>query len=189
MRPDQFQTVRRRGPAKMQGEPHRDLRCGFFLWWTLPGQSSRPRLLVGRGQVESLAALAAVDLGIGAELLSDLLAEEVPALEMTRAELALLVLLVAGAHSGDAALYFDAVAEGCDEFSDGNWFVRCGVLGVGHSGCDHKYTNALVARRLSRVATNEGCIRFAARSRHGAKQPIGPTGDERQATGEFSTLR
>src|ERR1017187_7969550 len=107
----------------------------FSLWGataSLPGQSPGARFLVRGRQVESLAALAAIDLGIRAELLSDLLTEEVPALQVTRTELGFLVLLIAGAHPGDAALHFDAVAEGRDEFGDRHWFVRGGVLGIGH---------------------------------------------------------
>jgi hypothetical protein len=74
-------------------------------------QRARPRILVRIGQVQRLAVLAAVDLGALAELLRHLGAEEVPPLQMSGAQLALIVLLVAGAHPEHAALHLRAIAQ------------------------------------------------------------------------------
>ena len=62
------------------------------------------------GEVEGLAVFAAVDFGVGAVLLADFVAEEVPALQMARAELAFLVFLVACAHARETLFYYRSVA-------------------------------------------------------------------------------
>src|SRR5207245_9564499 len=83
-----------------------------------------------------LAALAAVDFRVLAELVLHLVAEEEPALEVPGAELALFVLFVAGAHARYPALDLGSIAERSDQFGHGNGFVTDGVFGIGHIGLD-----------------------------------------------------
>ena len=65
-------------------------------------------------QIERFAMLTAVNFRICTELLFHFVAKEVPAFQMTSAEFAFLVLLVAGAHARDAALHLGSIAEGGD---------------------------------------------------------------------------
>src|SRR5262249_37022763 len=66
------------------------------------------------------------------EFLLYLITEKVPALEVAGAELALLVLLVAGPHPGDAALDLGSVAERGNQLRYRDGFVADGVFGIGH---------------------------------------------------------
>lgn len=71
-----------------------------------------------------MTVLAAIDLGVLAELAGNFFAEAVPSLEMPSAQFALGVLLAASAHAWNAALDFGAIGERGDEFGDG--FGRIG---------------------------------------------------------------
>src|SRR5712692_3367989 len=79
--------------------PTQDVHRALFV--VEPGA----RVVAGGGAIESVAALAAVNLGILAELLRDLVRGSVPALQVPDAELAFGVPLIAGALPG--LLLFD----------------------------------------------------------------------------------
>lgn len=83
-----------------------------MLWrggYASPGESSGSGLFFRVWTVEGLAVLAAVDFSILAVFLLHFLPKKVPSLEVAGAELALLVLLIAGAHFQKTPLYFGAV--------------------------------------------------------------------------------
>src|SRR5256885_16348487 len=105
----------------------------------LPAQGSGARGLFRVGQIQRLAVLAAIDFRILAELALHFVAEEIPALEVAGAELSLLVLFVAGAHSRDPALDLRPVAERSDQFGHGDRFVTDGVFGIGHTRYLRRY--------------------------------------------------
>src|SRR5262245_38252822 len=63
----------------------------------------------GVRKIQRLTVLAAVDLGIFPELPRYFVAEEIPALQVTRAKLALFVFFITGAHTRNAPLYLGAV--------------------------------------------------------------------------------
>ena len=67
--------------------------------------------------------LAAVDFGVFPPLLLDFLAEEIPTLEVTGAELALFVLFISSAHARHAPLHLGAVAERSDQLRHRHWLV------------------------------------------------------------------
>ena len=72
-------------------------------------------------QVERLATLAAIDLAAGAGLLPHLVAEFIPALKVTGADLALLGDFVAGSLPRLARLDLGAVAEGGEQVGVGRF--------------------------------------------------------------------
>src|SRR5271170_617352 len=97
-----------------QTRPSTSTRASRTRWITsrtLPGQRTGARRLFGAGEVERMAMLAAVDLGVGSEFFLHFIAEEKPTLQVAGAELALLVLLVTGAHARNAALHLGSIAE------------------------------------------------------------------------------
>ena len=98
-----------------------------------PAQSARTGLLLRIRQVQCLAVLAAVDLGVLPEPLLDLVPEEIPALQVPGAEFALGVFLVAGAHARDAPLDLGPVAQRGDQLGDGSRRIRGSVGWVGHN--------------------------------------------------------
>src|SRR5205823_9815878 len=80
----------------------------------LPAQSRGARRLLRIGEIQGLAVFASVDLGLGTEPLPHFIIEEIPALQVTGTELALVVLFIARAHPGHANLHLCPVPEGCD---------------------------------------------------------------------------
>src|SRR6266849_3828069 len=98
----------------------------------LPAQRSGAGSFLGIRQVECLAVLAAVDFRVLAELLLHFIAEKEPALEVTGAELALVILFITGAHARDAALDLGAVAERRNQLGDGNRLVTGCVFRIRH---------------------------------------------------------
>src|ERR1043166_3254261 len=71
-------------------------------WYGLPAKGSGPGRFFGIRKIQRLAMLAAIDLGVLAPFLLDFFAEEIPPLQVSCAEFAFFVLLVAGAHARDA---------------------------------------------------------------------------------------
>src|SRR5262249_37383857 len=125
-------------PASIAPEtwPSTSTRASLTRWITrrtLPGQSAGARSFVGAGEIECVAVLAAVDLGVLAEFLFHFVAEEVPALEVAGAELTFFVLLIASAHAGKAALDFGSIAESVDQLGDGDGAVADCVFGIRHT--------------------------------------------------------
>src|SRR6202521_1721364 len=79
-----------------------------------------------------MTMLAAIDLGIVAELLLPLIAEQIPALEVTGAELAFFVLFITRAHARNAALDLGSIAEGVHQLGHGHGFVAGCVFWIRH---------------------------------------------------------
>ena len=94
-------------------------------------------MLVGVGKIERLAVLAAVDLRAGPKLLFDLVAVEKPTLEMAGAQLALLVLLIAGALPGEPALDLGSAAKRRDQAGVNRFRFRFGMQRFRH-GCPER---------------------------------------------------
>ena len=84
------------------------------------------------GQVKRLAMLAPVDFSIGAKLLLHFIAEEIPALQVTGAELALRVFFVSRPHAWNTPLNLSAVAERIHQFRDRYRLFAGGILGIRH---------------------------------------------------------
>ena len=103
-----------------------------FFFLGLETQRARARLFFFIGEVERLAMLAAVDLRVGAELLLNFLAEEIPALEMAGAELFFRVLLIACPHPRDTTLYLGAIAERIDQFGHRDRLIGSRVFRIRH---------------------------------------------------------
>lgn len=79
-----------------------------------------------------MAVLATVDLRAGPELLLDLVAEEKPTLEVAGAQLALLVLLIAGALASEPPLDLGSAAERRDQAEVNRLRFRLGMQGFVH---------------------------------------------------------
>src|ERR1039457_7706474 len=84
------------------------------------------------GQVQSLTVLATVNLSVLPVFLFDLVAEEIPALQMAGAEFSLCVLFAASAHPRRPPLHLGAIAEGANQFRHRHGLVRYRVFRVRH---------------------------------------------------------
>src|SRR5450755_606433 len=119
----QVSGIRKTGCSACDLTPAVNLASRFFLFLGRNGQSENRQLpgtrdvhaarIFGTGQVESLAKFAAIDFGIrsprfldAAALPFDDIGGVEPALQMSAAEFALFVLLIAGALAGFLDLYF-----------------------------------------------------------------------------------
>src|SRR5687767_4149276 len=105
--------------------------------------------------------LAAVDLSVGSELLRHFLTEEVPPLQVARAQLALFILLIAGAHAGNTLLDFGTIAQRVDQLGFRNWSIGGGIFRIGHRRIGQSITkrhpaSSLGSREASTMETGYG---------------------------------
>src|SRR5450755_1346758 len=77
--------------------------------------------------------LAAIDLNVGAELLFHFVTKEVPTFQMTGAQFALGVFLVAGSHARGATFDLGAIAERVDHLRNRDGLVGNRIFRVRHS--------------------------------------------------------
>src|ERR1039457_4386669 len=84
------------------------------------------------GQVQSLTVFATVNLSVLPVFLSDLVAEEIPALQVAGAEFPFFVFFAASPPPRPPPLHLGAVAEGVDQFGNRHGLVRRRVFRVRH---------------------------------------------------------